>query len=421
MLGAGIARPFFFDKIYGKIAQGDLQILSTMRRPAAQPLLWLLLACPTHALLPSPTLHLAASSIHRRAVVHTCANGIEKANTCTLLPADPVMATVVHVNDQTQIPPPLPDEVQLIITNTSLFVSVTPAGAALSTATRRLVGDLGDVRNICLHSPSAMRRLQLRRSYGDVPIEVVDQCDRQSSLSPTPPPTHRCDVIFARRGLRTKLVESSVALVRQASHMPLVGGCMCAATSALARGLLWQLTPTTRPTVTLRALKRMPWRCQRLGARAWLQAMLHLEETADVAEEATVTAARASRYTTHPMEIVHTLPMLSTAQCEEAIGEAEAYAASVGGWQTDRHVAYPTTDIPIRKLPRLAALWDATLFPAVAEAFRSRLGLPVGSVVTPLDVFVVKCDAYLPALQHCTLFPCHHDNLATMPPRCSGA
>jgi hypothetical protein len=38
-------------------------------------------------------------------------------------------------------------------------------------------------------------------------------------------------------------------------------------------------------------------------------------------------------------------------------------------------VAYPTTDIPIRCLPRLEALWRERLFPAVEAEARTRLGI----------------------------------------------
>ena len=48
--------------------------------------------------------------------------------------------------------------------------------------------------------------------------------------------------------------------------------------------------------------------------------------------------------------------------------EAEEHAARSGGWLTDRHVSYPTTDIEIRSLPRLARLLSAPEEAAPEEA-----------------------------------------------------
>ena len=38
------------------------------------------------------------------------------------------------------------------------------------------------------------------------------------------------------------------------------------------------------------------------------------------------------------------------------------------GWTTDRHIAFATTDIPMRHLPRLQRLWERSLFPRTASA-----------------------------------------------------
>ena len=96
------------------------------------------------------------------------------------------------------------------------------------------------------------------------------------------------------------------------------------------------------------------------------------------------------------MESIRAVPLLSAAACERAVAEAEAYAARSGGWQTDRHVAYATTDLPIRHLPELEGLWNTTLFPAVEAEARARLGLGAATRVLPLDVFVVKCALHSP-------------------------
>ena len=50
---------------------------------------------------------------------------------------------------------------------------------------------------------------------------------------------------------------------------------------------------------------------------------------------------------------------------------------------------YATTDLPIRFLPRLGALWNATIFPRIAAAFGEALALDPARI-TARDVFVVK-------------------------------
>ena len=105
------------------------------------------------------------------------------------------------------------------------------------------------------------------------------------------------------------------------------------------------------------------------------------------------------------MECVRALPLLNASACEDAVAEAEAYASAAGGWQTDRHVAYPTTDIPIRKLPKLERMWTEHLFPLVEEEARARLGLGAATSVVPLDVFVVKYASARTQLPTCLLRP----------------
>ena len=147
-----------------------------------------------------------------------------------------------------------------------------------------------------------------------------------------------------------------------------------------------QLTPTERPTLALRVLRRLPWRLQRLAARCWVQSMLDASKPPR--------QQMGQEVGKHPMEAVRAVPLLDREQCEAAVAEAEAYASTAtGGWQTDRHLSYATTDIPIRKLPQLERVWNTTVFPAVEAEARERFGLGEGGRVVPLDVFVVKYSA----------------------------
>ena len=53
---------------------------------------------------------------------------------------------------------------------------------------------------------------------------------------------------------------------------------------------------------------------------------------------------------------VRTLEVMSPAECEAAVAEAETWGAA-NGWTTDRHIAFPTVDVPIANLPNLHKLW----------------------------------------------------------------
>jgi hypothetical protein len=68
---------------------------------------------------------------------------------------------------------------------------------------------------------------------------------------------------------------------------------------------------------------------------------------------------------------------------------AEAAAAAQGGWLTDRHHFYPTTDIVLAKIPAFAALWKARLQAAVFALVEQHYGMPARAV-DPRDLFVVR-------------------------------
>ena len=90
------------------------------------------------------------------------------------------------------------------------------------------------------------------------------------------------------------------------------------------------------------------------------------------------------------------------------MAEAEAWGAS-NGWTIDRHIAFPTVDVPIANLPKLQRLWKESLFARIEHAQREALGLAgaaggavggaaggdelsevISEVISDLDVFVVK-------------------------------
>ena len=293
------------------------------------------------------------------------AKPLEKANRCTLLPSKPVSATIIHVGDGS--PPTLcPDEVQFVIGGAQSAVSMKPAIKALGAGCKKLVRELGEVDAIRLApGQPPLTGLWLRAAYGGAPLERPrsgpqdgeEEAGEEEEEAATL--RHRCDVLFARRGLRQRVGEAGSSAMRGAKRVPILGNVVRAATGTVAEFMEWQLTPTYQPTLTLRLLKQLPWRCQRLGARLWLQAMLYNDDAAADGEEeedleaedaasasaaaAVALTAQAAQAAPHPMEAVRTLPMLDATECEAAICEAEEHAAANGGWLTDRHVVSVTT------------------------------------------------------------------------------
>ncbi|KAK3281672.1 hypothetical protein CYMTET_10550 [Cymbomonas tetramitiformis] len=101
--------------------------------------------------------------------------------------------------------------------------------------------------------------------------------------------------------------------------------------------------------------------------------------------------------------LVHTRqPVVDTAACDAVIAECEERAAKTGGWTTERHESYPTTDVPVECLPRTLAWFTDLLLPNLAYPLLARaFGFAVPSVSTTQladafrvsDAFVVKYDA----------------------------
>ena len=331
---------------------------------------------------------------------------LDSANRCTRLPPSPDGVTIWHTSQPHH---PAPAEV-LIRVGDQLTVSAASIDVALSRPCVELVREYDQpITTVSVgrgHSSRAggrgirgMRRgalARLRSTYQAEEVALVD-------VSVDAPPhrlqsDHQCHVLFVRR--RRSISHRLGQTWHSACQLPFVGGALQGALRIASSTGIALLTPTSRPTPMLRALRFLPWQAQRFAARCWVQSMLQAQP---LNREGTLSHHRERRRPAtsvrHPMEAVRTMPMLTPAQCEAAVSEAEAHAATVGGWQTDRHISYATTDIPIRKLPRLEALWNTSLFPAIEAEARTRLGLGAGSRVLPLDVFVVKYSANEPSGQ----------------------
>lgn len=97
-----------------------------------------------------------------------------------------------------------------------------------------------------------------------------------------------------------------------------------------------------------------------------------------------------------PYKLVHVskAPLFSPEECQAIIDECEERAAKVG-WATKRHFAYPTTDVPLKELPRTLEWFNEKLqeriYPCLASNFAQ--ALPDSSKLKVVDAFIVKYDA----------------------------
>ena len=75
--------------------------------------------------------------------------------------------------------------------------------------------------------------------------------------------------------------------------------------------------------------------------------------------------------------------------CNYIVGECERYASKNGGWMMDRHTKYPTTDLPVDKIPSIFGLVLETLKTITGRVISS-YGLHDKMIINVKDLFVVK-------------------------------
>ena len=75
--------------------------------------------------------------------------------------------------------------------------------------------------------------------------------------------------------------------------------------------------------------------------------------------------------------------------CRYIINECEQYAKHNGGWTTTRHHKYPTTDLPVDKIPSIFGIILETL-KSITSKISISYGLPDDMVIDIKDLFVVK-------------------------------
>ena len=94
-------------------------------------------------------------------------------------------------------------------------------------------------------------------------------------------------------------------------------------------------------------------------------------------------------------------PILSKSQCALWIRTAEWAAHAQGGWNTSRHYAVPTTDLPIHSIPGILDDWNQLMDLAIAPALATVISNAKPQDFRVHDAFIVKYDSndgqyYLP-------------------------
>jgi len=75
--------------------------------------------------------------------------------------------------------------------------------------------------------------------------------------------------------------------------------------------------------------------------------------------------------------------------CRFIINESENYAKNNGGWTTKRHIKYPTTDLPVEKIPSIFGLIIESMN-TVLNKVKMSYGLHEDMTINIKDLFVVK-------------------------------
>jgi hypothetical protein len=75
--------------------------------------------------------------------------------------------------------------------------------------------------------------------------------------------------------------------------------------------------------------------------------------------------------------------------CRYLINESEKYATANGGWTTKRHDNYPTTDLPVEKIPSIFGLILQTL-ETITKKIHKSYCLQENMILNVVDLFIVK-------------------------------
>ena len=234
---------------------------------------------------------------------------LDQANRCSSLPARPATARIVH-SGLPLGPHALPASWKGAVAQLRVgeFTVAAPVGLALRPSCRQLVRELGQVSEVELAARAGRHlwRWLLAASYAGVAVRAgASAAAAPDAAEPGREPAY-CDVLFthghARLGARLLPpnpltlapnpnpnpssnpnwnANPSPALTRRPA--PLLG-LPCLATACAGRGGARRRrsscggcvhsSPRPSGAAAARLLSRLPWRAQRLAARAWVQAEL---------------------------------------------------------------------------------------------------------------------------------------------------
>ena len=205
---------------------------------------------------------------------------LDQANRCSPLPARPATARIVHSGlpaASHALPASWKGVVAQLQVGDSLIVAA-PVGLALRPSCRQLARELGEVSAIELVGGSGpavhVWRWLIAASYAGVAVGAAAPDAAAPDATEGSSDAAYWDVLFTHGQLRRCSARLLTSCFRAACRVPVAGAVVRAAQAIVVRWMRTQLTPTEPPPLLLRLLPRLPWRAQRLAARAWVQAEL---------------------------------------------------------------------------------------------------------------------------------------------------
>ena len=278
-----------------------------------------------------------------RAAAPRLDGGIDAANRCTRLDAEPVAVTLHLPRSGHGVGAPQPGAVHLRIGDGEVIVGAPSAEAALGGPCRKLVSeqsggvtriDIGGDEKGSSRALSGLRRAvairRLSAAYGQRAHTVGHGVEDEPPPSSPALPAPSCDVFFVRPGARQSAGSIIGTGLRAIGRLPGIASGVRVSSALLGALGRDQLTPTSEPSLTLRLLRPLPWQLKRFAARCWVQAML---EAVPPRGEGGARGARqrgsraeVGSHSLHPMQKVRAMPMPTEASICTRHAYIHAYA-----------------------------------------------------------------------------------------------
>ena len=113
--------------------------------------------------------------------------------------------------------------------------------------------------------------------------------------------------------------------------------------------------------------------------------------TSSTSSTPTTSTTSTTSTTPSPLLFVNSTPhALQPSQCATIIAMSETYATSNGGWTTERHSAYKTTDLDVRNVPSLLDVCNDCLKESILPIISTLYGTASVHCLEVDDLFVVK-------------------------------